>query len=133
LSTSDEIKIPEDENSHTPAKETRFEEFWKVYPRTRKMSKKKALKCWNARLKEGYTADQMLKATFRYAEDCRKLKTEEQFIKHPSTFLGPDLHFEGYVKPDKEVDTHGDFRVYTGDEYGGFDLPRRADNDTRDP
>ena len=69
----------------------KFEEFWKIYPRPD--GKIAAYKCWNTRLKEGYTADQMIDGAKAYAQQTKKKRTEKDFIKMPSTFLGPNLWF----------------------------------------
>ena len=53
-------------NIYTP----KFEALWKEYPR--KVDKGAAYKSYQARLKEGYTADELLKATKAYADHCRK-------------------------------------------------------------
>jgi len=68
-----------------------FEEFWKVYPR--QIGKIDAFKAWSARLKEGYTEQQMIDGAMVYAQAVKKNHTEEQYRKHPKTFLGVGLHF----------------------------------------
>ena len=47
----------------------KFEALWKEYPR--KVDKGAAYKAYQARLKEGYTDEQLLKATKAYASYCR--------------------------------------------------------------
>jgi len=69
-----------------------FETFWKIYPRPD--GKIAAYKCWNTRLKEGYTADHMIAGATAYARQTRKKKTDREYIKLPSTFLGPNLWFK---------------------------------------
>lgn len=73
-----------------------FETFWKCYPR--KAEKQKAYKCYQTRLKEGYTEEQLQIACKNYAAKCEKDRTEEKYIKHGATFLGPDKPFEDYMK-----------------------------------
>lgn len=77
-----------------------FESFWNVYPR--KKEKAKAYKCYNARLKDGYSEEELLIAATKYAEECEARKTEERYIKLGATFLGPSTPFTDYLK--KEVD-----------------------------
>jgi hypothetical protein len=81
-----------------------FEKFWQVYPR--KTEKKKAYRIWNARIKT-HPVDTLVLSAQNYAADCRKRQTDKGFIKHPSTFLGPDLPFLEYVNSpgDKEDDS----------------------------
>jgi hypothetical protein len=77
-----------------------FEQFWSVYPR--KKEKPGAFKTWKTRLKEGCTAEDMIAAAKHYAQECKRLGTEEKYIKHAKTFLGPDKPFEDYVNPPPE-------------------------------
>ena len=84
-----------------------FEEFWKAYPR--KKEKAKAYKCYKTRLKEGFSEDELLESAKKYAEECKKLNTEESYIKHAATFIGPNTPFIDYLKGDSEnaTDTTG--------------------------
>ncbi len=88
-----------------------FEEFWSHYPR--KKEKKKAFTKWKARLKEGYKPEDLIKAAINYANECKKKETEETYIKHGATFLGPDKPFEDYIKQEikeEKIITHPSFR-----------------------
>jgi hypothetical protein len=73
-----------------------FESFWNLYPR--KIEKRKAFKCWLSRIKEGYCPEQMVASAEHYAEQCKMLNTEPNYIKHAATFLGPSKPFEDYVE-----------------------------------
>lgn len=73
-----------------------FESFWDAYPR--KKEKAKAHKCYNARLAEGYSEEELLTAASEYAKECKKSKTEERYIKLPATFLGANTPFIDYLK-----------------------------------
>ena len=77
-----------------------FEETYKVYPR--KEGKKKAYGCYLARLKEGYTEEELLTAAKKYAEFCIKDKRETKYIKLASTFFGVNNFFVDYLKGDSE-------------------------------
>lgn len=72
-----------------------FNEFWDSYPR--KKEKIKAFKAWNARKKEKVRCENLIKASKNYALYCNLQNVEERFIKHPSTFLGPDKPYEEYI------------------------------------
>ena len=79
-----------------------FEELWLIYPsRAGGNSKADALAAFNARLKQGATAEQMLSGTRRYAAFCGatdKLGTE--YVKQARTFLGKGRHYlEPYDVP----------------------------------
>lgn len=80
-----------------------FLKFWAEYPR--KAKKQHAYRCWKIRIREGLSEDltmedlvrSLVDAAKNYAADCRKRQTEEQYIKHASTFLGPDRPYLDYV------------------------------------
>lgn len=91
-----------------------FQKFWQEYPR--KKEKKKAFRCWKTRLKEGYTADKLILAAKNYAIQCAKKRTQTEYIKHPSTFLGPDKPFEDYLT---EVETQTNDATVAALEYYG--------------
>lgn len=69
-----------------------FEQMWKIYPkRAGDNSKKKAAAAWSARLREGHTADAMMKGVQDYAAWCEatgKIGTEH--VMMAATFFGPD-------------------------------------------
>ena len=73
-----------------------FEAFWSDYPR--KVEKKAAFKCWNTRLREGYKPEELILAAKNYAKECKAKGTEQSYIKHPKTFLGPNKPFEEYLE-----------------------------------
>jgi len=81
---------------HTEDYPELFLQFWTIYPR--KVEKKRALRAWKARLKEKYTPEMLILAAKHYAEYCKKNSIEPRYIKHPSTFLGPDRPFEDFLK-----------------------------------
>jgi len=70
-----------------------FEAAWTAYPNRPGASKAGSLKAWNARIKAGASAAEMLAGVERYAAFCKASGTEPQFIKQPTTFFGPDEHF----------------------------------------
>lgn len=74
-----------------------FEAFWAIYPRH--IEKRKAFGVWKTRLKEGVPDATLIAAAEHYAQECRQLQTEERFVKHPGTFLGPAKPFEDYLQP----------------------------------
>lgn len=77
-----------------------FEEFWKVYPR--KKEKANAYKCYKARLNDGYSEDDLLRAAKAYADECKEKGAEERYIKHGSTFLSASTPFADYIKEPQE-------------------------------
>ncbi|HHH1633199.1 TPA: YdaU family protein [Yersinia enterocolitica] len=73
-----------------------FEVAWLEYPRRPgSPDKHGALKAWNARLRDGITADAMLEGVRRYAAFVKATgKTGTEFIKQAKTFFGPSKHFD---------------------------------------
>lgn len=76
-----------------------FEEAYKIYPR--KGDKKKAFSCYNARLKAGYSEEELLTATKNYAEYCKKEKRDQKYIKLASTFFGVNEPFVDFLKSEE--------------------------------
>jgi len=72
-----------------------FEEFWKNYPR--KKEKANANKCYQARLRDGFSEEQLLEACINYAADCEVTKREERYIKLGATFLSASTPFVDYL------------------------------------
>ena len=90
---------PEPEKPKKTAAEERtpaFEEFWKVYPR--KEGKGEAYKKYKARLKDGYSEEELLEAATNYAGRCARERTEKKYIKMAKTFLSDSLPFVDYIK-----------------------------------
>ena len=87
-----------------------FENVWKVYPR--KSEKKKAYGCYKARLKEGYSEDELMQATVKYAEECKKEKREQRYIKLASTFFGVNTPFADYLSKNKDNQSEDGIRIY---------------------
>lgn len=115
--------------SHTQKKETvteennkkennysvNFESFWNVYPR--KKEKAKAYKCYNARLKDGYSEEELLTAAIEYAKECKERKTEERYIKLGSTFLSAITPFVDYLKKEGDKSETEEHRGPAADMY----------------
>lgn len=80
-----------------------FEALWKAYPR--KKEKAGAYKCYKARLADGFSEDELETAVKRYADECRRQKTELKYIKLAATFLGPSTPFTDYLGEAEENDT----------------------------
>lgn len=84
---------------------TRFEETYKIYPR--KGDKKRAYACYQARLKEGYSEDELFTATKNYADYCEKEKREQKYIKMATTFFGVNTPFVDYLGEQKSTPVNG--------------------------
>ncbi len=79
----------------TSAYSAEFESFWAEYPkREGGNSKKGAYKAWNARLRSGVKAEDMILSAKRYADQMQaKGNVGTSFVKQAATFLGPDEHW----------------------------------------
>jgi hypothetical protein len=77
-----------------------FETLWSEYPR--KVDRGKALKAYTARRRSGVPGDDLLAAVRNYA--VAKAGSDPAFIKHGSTFFGPDAPYQDFVNgiPDGE-------------------------------
>lgn len=70
-----------------------FERFYQTYPR--KIGKKLAHEKFIKAL-EVNTVDEIMNGTIRYAAYCQVMRTETNFIKHPSTFLNQQSYLDDY-------------------------------------
>lgn len=86
-----------------------FEEFWQEYPR--KTEKRAAFKAWKARLKGGVAPAVLITAAKNYGAGCRADATDERYIKHPATFLGPNRPYEEYIQPRAAPGLRGEARA----------------------
>ena len=100
-----------------------FERFWHVYPR--KIGKGECYKEYQARLKDGFSPDELYQAAFEYSCQCKESRTESKYIKHGKTFLSDNLPFMDYLprghldgqQPIKERDpTQNPFAQFKEDE-----------------
>lgn len=73
-----------------------FETLWSVYPR--KKEKSKAYGCYKARLADGFSEDELITAVKRYADECKRERTDDRYIKLGATFLGPNTPFMDYLE-----------------------------------
>ncbi len=79
-----------------------FETFWQHYPRHE--AKQTALKCWNARINQGESPDDMITGAKNYAASCKAKETEPKYIKLPATFIGPDKHYMDHLQTESKAD-----------------------------
>ena len=83
-----------------------FTDLWLIYPKRRPANPKKAaFKAFSARLKQGYSYDDMKSGLIRYIA-CKEAEGQigTQFIMLGATFFGPDEWFlEEWEAPVNEV------------------------------
>lgn len=105
---------PEDEPAESAGAKPKgypaeFEAAWSAYPkRSGGNSKRGAFRAWEARVKAGADAGELLAGTTRYADFVRSEGKEgSRYVMQASTFFGPDEH---YAEPwEAEADGGGDF------------------------
>ena len=103
VNVNENVNVNVNDKTYTCA----FEELWKAYPR--KKEKAGAYKCYKARIADGFSEDELFTAVKRYADECRKNKTEDKYIKHASTFLGANTPFMDFLKREEDsVNEHSD-------------------------
>lgn len=81
-----------------------FEKFWAVYPQ--KVEKQRAYRCWKIRIREGLSEGltteglvrDLVDAAKNYAAECQRQGTQQRYIKHAATFLGPDKPYLDWIK-----------------------------------
>ncbi|AIQ34204.1 hypothetical protein R50345_05915 [Paenibacillus sp. FSL R5-0345] len=95
-----------------------FDEFWNVYPR--KLGKVEAFKTWTKVIKNGESSEIIIKCATNYATDCENKQTEQQFIKHPKTFLN-DERYKDYTLIAVGGGNGGEFKGRTKDVRSGGD------------
>lgn len=83
------------------AEPTGFREVYDLYPRH--TGRADALKAYNARIKEGFSAEEILSAVVAYKKECESERREQKYIKHPATFFGPGGFVQEYIQKSSET------------------------------
>lgn len=94
-----------------------FVTLWSAYPK--KADKAAAYKQYQARLKDGYSEEELLQAVERYAAECKRENREQRYIKHCKTFLGVNGSFTEYLKT-REDERSNETENKAGDECANF-------------
>lgn len=105
LQESNEVLLECDDTSSSSSSSSKkeyvvsehFEEWYKKYPR--KGDKKDAFNCYKARLKDGHSPGDLLRARDNYIARLRRDGTESKYVKMAKTFLGPGGHIEENLQP----------------------------------
>ena len=106
-----EIKNKRSNNIYAPS----FEEVWKIYPK--KKEKLASYKAYQARINDGYTEEELLKATKAYVAECEKTG---RWVKTAKTFFGYNTPFTDYLKAGEEnavQETEAERQQRLADEY----------------
>ena len=114
-----ELKNKKNINKYTCA----FEALWDAYPR--KKEKAKAYSCYQARLKDGFSEDELMLVVKRYADEVKC--TDEKYIKLAATFLSSNKPFADYLGSGYKVpkSKKTSFSNFEGREYDMDDLERQ--------
>jgi hypothetical protein len=91
-----ESKQKESNKDYSP----QFEEWWSEYPR--KLGKKKSFSSFKTKVK-AYGYEKVLEGLKGYKQYLEREKTDERFIKHPSTFLNEEAFNDFIGVQEKEV------------------------------
>jgi len=91
-SSSNNKKHVRSEVKNSSSWDADFDTFWEAYPR--KVAKQAALKAYKARRRQGVGADELQNGLYRYVAYVNSNGTEEKYIKHAATFLGPNEHWK---------------------------------------
>lgn len=75
-------------NKPTTVQDQAFEDFWSVYPR--RNGKGAARKAFLAQTARGVSAAEIVVAAGAYAQRCRQIGKEAQFIPYPATWLNQE-------------------------------------------
>lgn len=78
-----------------------FEQFWAMYPRQRRGEKRVAFQKWRAKLKDGYTAEQMLQGVRQY-QNSREVA--EGYAKNAASWLYNAKFMDNYQPPKAKQD-----------------------------
>jgi hypothetical protein len=82
-----------------------FDEFWSSYPRT--VQKQDARKAWTQQLRKNVTPEQMTTGAKGYAAYHQRRNTDQEFIKHPASWLraGGYEDFQPEAPPEMDART----------------------------
>lgn len=106
--TDTPVNTDEEETPLPPVKDPEgeaFERTWAAYPkRAGGNSRAAARKAWDARRKQGHSADDLHAGTVRYAAYIRATNREgTEYVKQAASFFGPGLHFLEPWSPPRPV------------------------------
>jgi len=93
--------VQEEEKEEEEEHRKSFELIWKKYPK--KLGKKKSFSSFKGSLKRGATAAEISSALDKYLAYIEVNKTEDQFIKHGSTFFNNWEDWRDYEPPKPKI------------------------------
>jgi hypothetical protein len=81
--------------------EADFSEVWARYPNKRQ--RLDALRCYQARRREGVSAETLLQAVRNYSAECGRKGTAREFIMMGKRFFGVKQVWQDYLDPEPEA------------------------------
>lgn len=112
------VEIPQEVQEEPPEEPPRtsysadFEAFWRVYPRHD--DKGQAYKKFQARLKNGFSTEELCIAARNYRLKCQRDRTEQKYIKQAKTFLGDATPFVDFLEKRDAGEASVDERMRNG-------------------
>ncbi len=124
------IKATRDKSSPHFKYPVQFLEFWEQYPK--KESKKKAYNCWEKLVfREKIRTEDLTASAKNFKRHCRDTGQPMQYIKHPSTYLGPGEFWLDYLEADDKANFHSKAKRETQTQTRSTRLDQ-ARNNTRE-
>ena len=90
-----DLDLDKDKGRKDAAYSAAFDTLWSCYPR--KTNKKGAHKAYTARRREGVEHDELVRAVAGYSEAVKAERTDQVYVMHGATFLGPNDRWKEYV------------------------------------
>lgn len=81
-----------------------FERIWEMYPN--KKGKAEAEKHYKKAIKDGITNEQIEKGINAYVDECNRLGTKKQYMKHGSTFFNQRSYLDDFITEDEVRSRH---------------------------
>ena len=78
-----------------------YEKLYEIYP-DNKGTKKAGWRKWAATRRKGISQNDLITAAENYKSVCSAENTQKKYVKHLSTFVGPDEHWREYLEIDEK-------------------------------
>lgn len=109
--------------SNIPCAQGTFDEFWTIYPR--RVQKQDAKKAWTQQVRKKVAPEMMITGAKGYAAYHRSRNTDQDFIKHPGSWLRAGGYEDYQPEPEPELDTREPAEIVR-DHWRNADAPAVA-------
>lgn len=106
--TADEFSITKKDNGRYNYPDD-FEKLYEIYPEN-KGTKKAGWRKWAATRRKGVSQKDLITAAENYYKVCKANGTDKKYIKHLSTFVGPDEHWKEYLEVEESELDNGSYK-----------------------